>query len=168
MGRSQTAQRMKKPRSFLTSVFVGSKSTPGRIRTSNPRFRRPREPSFGFDNALKKLVFTRLFVQPLFDNASTKCSFCELVGRLDGVPTESKLLGMTAGLVEEEINSEEETTCTQTIELLQANKGSQCSIVLDDGTVLAGKIGKALVNESMQASSANDHLNIRPIYGEKP
>lgn len=87
-----------------------------------------------------------------------------ILGSFWAVPTESKLLGMTAGLVEEEINSEEETTCTQTIELLQANKGSQCSIVMDDGTVLSGQIGKALVNESMQASSANDHLNIRPIY----
>jgi len=42
-GTCNDRQCMKKPMSNSTSVFMGSKSTPGRIRTSNPRFRRPRE-----------------------------------------------------------------------------------------------------------------------------
>ncbi len=59
-------------------------STPERIRTSNPRFRRPFYPKSGFDNADQITVFPRKKLAPSFYLKSSRSRFRSLVGGLVG------------------------------------------------------------------------------------
>lgn len=81
-----------------------------------------------------------------------------MLGSFWATPQEGRLVSMTAGWTETTNETEKEVSCTQTIEVLQANVGKQCSIQLNDNAVLSGKIARVLTQETTSALSDSQRL----------
>ena len=67
-----------------------------------------------------------------------------VLGSFWAVPQAGTIRSMTAGWVETEKESQEQQTCTQTIEIVQANIGKSCSFLIGENTKLTGKLKQVL------------------------
>jgi len=74
-----------------------------------------------------------------------------VLGSFWAAPTEGKLVNMVAGWKEVKDDAEKEVTCTQTIELLLANKGQTAKVELQDKTIFTGVIYDVLVERTPTA-----------------
>jgi hypothetical protein len=74
-----------------------------------------------------------------------------VLGSFWAAPTEGRLVNMVAGWKEVKEDVEKEVSCTQTIELLLANKGRQAKVELQDKTLHGGVIHEVLVERTPTA-----------------
>src|SRR5262245_49124760 len=74
-----------------------------------------------------------------------------VLGSFWAAPTEGRLVNMVAGWKEVKEDSEKEVACTQTIELLLANKGVQAKVEMQDKAVHTGVIHEVLVQRTPTA-----------------
>jgi len=71
-----------------------------------------------------------------------------VLGSFWATPREGRLLGMVAGWVEATRQEEQSLPCLETIEVLKANRGKECSVKLRDGVSLQGTILAVLTRET--------------------
>src|SRR5262245_10113498 len=74
-----------------------------------------------------------------------------VLGSFWAAPTEGRLVNMVTGWKEVKEDVEKEVPCTQTIELLLANKGRQAKVELQDKTLFGGVIHEVLVERTPTA-----------------
>lgn len=70
-----------------------------------------------------------------------------VLGSFWAVPKKGRLVSMTAGWRDDEQEVKRDLPCTETLEILLANKGKSASVVLNDKTALTGVIREVLVQE---------------------
>lgn len=75
-----------------------------------------------------------------------------ILGSFWGIPLSGRLLSMTAGWVEKEDESSREETCTNVLEILRANQGTQAEFTLNDGKVYSGIIHQILTQQDEAAA----------------
>ncbi len=74
-----------------------------------------------------------------------------ILGSFWAIPEKESIKSMVAGWVETESSSSRELTCTNTIEIIQANLGKRCSFSIDENReTLQGKLIKVLSNDDAQ------------------
>jgi hypothetical protein len=71
-----------------------------------------------------------------------------VLGSFWAVAERGRIVSMTAGLVESEDETKKEMPCSSRIEILAANKGRPCTVVMTDGKSHAGDIRDVLVKET--------------------
>jgi len=74
-----------------------------------------------------------------------------VLGSFWAAPTEGRLVNMVAGWKEVKEDEEKPVACTQTIELLLANKGQQAKVELQDKAIHTGVIHEVLVERTPTA-----------------
>ena len=67
-----------------------------------------------------------------------------ILGSFWAVPAAGELSSMTAGITQTEVTRLETTTCVEILEILTVNKGSACTLELEDGKLLSGVIREVL------------------------
>jgi hypothetical protein len=71
-----------------------------------------------------------------------------VLGSFWAMPKEGRLLSLVAGWQETKQREEKQVPCLQTIEVLKANVGRDCSVQLPDASILEGTIQQVLTHET--------------------
>ncbi len=87
---------------------------------------------------------------------TTEVPDAAVLGTFWAIPTKGKLKSMTAALVETEKETKKMVDCSTTVEIISANVGSKCSLVVDNDKRLTGTITKILGKQFDQGVSPVD------------
>ncbi len=85
-----------------------------------------------------------------------------ILGSFWAVPRNGRLLSMTAGEEKVETREAKESLCLRNIDLLQANRGKNCTVWLSDKTELTGTIFEVLAEqkETRLPTAPHVHVNV--------
>jgi len=83
---------------------------------------------------------SELFTEEVPDSA--------VLGSFWAVAERGRIVSMTAGVVESKEETKKEVTCSNRIEVIAANRGSRCTVVMTDGKSHTGDIRDVLVTET--------------------
>jgi len=92
-----------------------------------------------------------------------------VLGSFWAIPKTGTIRSMTAGWVEDEVEAKKQVTCTQVIEIIEANIGKRCSFLIDKETKVKGKIERVLTRKTSTAldQSTRNHLGIEASFASR-
>jgi hypothetical protein len=132
----------------LTSLVVSAARADEKLRPAELDLRTDRVIVFkdGYCLVMKQGIATtnpdgQVFTEDVPDAA--------ILGSFWAIPENATIKSIVAGWVETESSSKRELTCTNTIEIVKANLGKQCSFTIDNRETHHGKLIKVLSNDDV-------------------